>query len=104
MRNNDSKGLIAQAVDDDCGGLLAGCVEFCRLRKGTGGGSSTPVREERGGNSSGSIVYPMPLSSRTASMRQSHRPKSEVLLPSNFGRKSLKSVMAGKSVKNFRSK
>jgi hypothetical protein len=38
MRNNNSKGLIAQAVDDDGGGLLAGCGEFCRLSTGTGGG------------------------------------------------------------------
>jgi hypothetical protein len=38
MRNNDSKGLIAQDVDDDGGGLLAGCGEFCRIGKGTGGG------------------------------------------------------------------
>jgi hypothetical protein len=38
VRNNNSKGLIAQAIDDDGGGLLAGCGEFCRLGKGTGGG------------------------------------------------------------------
>jgi hypothetical protein len=38
MKNNDSKVLIAQAVDDDGRGLLAGCGEFCRLGKGSGGG------------------------------------------------------------------
>ena len=37
MRNNDSKGPIAQAVDDNGSGLLTGCGEFCRLGKGTGG-------------------------------------------------------------------
>jgi hypothetical protein len=72
MRNDNSKGIIAQAVDDDGGGLLAGCGEFCRLGNELAEGSSTPVREERGGNSSGSIVYAMQLSSRTASRWQSH--------------------------------
>jgi hypothetical protein len=103
MKNNDSKVLIAQAVDDDGRGLLASAANYADSAREVAEGSSTPVREVRG-NSSGSIVYAMLLSSGKASRRQSYRPKSEVLLPSNFGRKSLKSVIAGKSVRNFRSK
>jgi hypothetical protein len=96
MRNNNLKGLFAQAVDDDGGGLLAGCGEFCSLGKGTGGGK---LNSGEGGTC---IRNALVLANSLEAAEP--RPKSEVLLPSNFGRKSLKSVIAVKSVKDFRSK
>jgi hypothetical protein len=104
MRNNNSKGLIAQAVDDDDGGLLAGCDEFCRLSKGTGGWelNSGEVGTRREFLWLNCIHNALVLANSLEAAEP--RPKSEVLLPSNFERKSFKSVISVKSVKTFRSK
>jgi hypothetical protein len=94
MSDNNAKRLIAQAIDVDGGGKLL------EINKNVGGGD---LNHGEGRASREFFCFDR--------MRDFHilmgsleaeepKQKLEILLPSNFGRKSLKSVMAGKCVKN----
>ena len=100
MSDNNAKRLIAQTVDDDGCSLLAGGSKFCGLSKDVGRGE---LNTGEGGASRKVVCFDRMRDSLILKYSlETAEPKAEIggLLPSNFGRKSLKSVMAGKSVKS----